>query len=59
LHLPHLEEGDIITDIVVIAEVMTKDDRKGLFVVSDEQNNWLKEYGMLQMAVQQVQDGHR
>lgn len=52
----HLEEGDLVTDIVVVAEIMTDTGRKCLTVVADEHTNWLKELGMLTMAQRQVTD---
>lgn len=51
-----LDEGDFVTDIVVVAEVMTEDGRKRLAVVADEHTNWLKEMGMLTAAQKQVVD---
>lgn len=49
-----LEPGEIITDIVVVAEVMTERREKYLALAKDENTNWLKEFGMLTMAVNRV-----
>lgn len=51
-----LREGDLVTDIVVVAEIMTDTGEKCLSVVADEHTNWLKELGMLTMAQKKVAD---
>lgn len=47
---------DIVLDTVVIAECITADGDKYLAVAKDEHTNWLKEIGMLTMALKDVQD---
>lgn len=52
----HLEDSEIITDIIVIAEILGDDGEMAIGVISDEHNNWLKEFGMLHMALKKVSD---
>lgn len=45
-----LDEDDIITDVVIIAEVINEDNESRVVVVSGEGTNWLKEIGMIATA---------
>jgi len=49
-----LEKEDVLTDIVVIAEVMTGDSRRYVAVRADEHTNWLTEIGMITIAHKMV-----
>lgn len=45
-----LEEGDIVTNIIIIAEVISDDNSSRIVVSSGDGTDWLKEVGMLSMA---------
>lgn len=49
-----LEKGDLIGDIVVVAEVIREDGSPILVVVTDDNMNWLKEDGMLSRALDNI-----
>ena len=49
IHLP-LEEGDIISDILVVAEVLSTDGSRHHKMGVDEHGNWLKDLGLATMA---------
>lgn len=52
-----LDESDIVTDIVVIYEVLSENGDKSIRIARDEHTNWLKEVGMVSIANQIVLSG--
>lgn len=51
-----LEDGDALIDVVVVAQVLTSDNRKYMAIRKDEHTNWLTEVGMLTIAHKMVTD---
>ena len=49
-----LEEGDLLGDVIVVAEVIKNSGQPYLVVVRDDGMNWLKEDGMLGRALDKV-----
>jgi hypothetical protein len=45
-----LEEGDIITNVILIAEVISEDNSSRIVISSGDGTDWLKEVGMISMA---------
>lgn len=50
----NLKDGDLIVDMVVLAECMTPEGTKYLTLAKDEHVNWLKEIGMLTYALEMI-----
>lgn len=49
-----LEDGELIGDVIIIAEVLDQEGDSHLVVVSDENMNWLKEDGMIGRALDKI-----
>lgn len=52
-----LEEGDIISDVILLSEVLKADGSKGFVISRPPHTNWLKEIGMLTKAQKILLDG--
>ncbi len=49
-----LRDGELLGDVIVIAEVIADDGHPHLVVVRDENMNWLKEDGMISRALDKI-----
>jgi hypothetical protein len=51
-----LEDDDLITDVLVIAKVITTDGT-GLAVAASEGMDWITQLGMIHAAAREINDG--